>query len=282
MSDSLLQQAKAFVDRYSTSISNDQFFVIDETILEKIVEVAQITKKDRVLEVGTGLGFLTQKLAEKAGEVCTIEIDERFKPLLTKAANNVEIIWGDAYQLINTKEFRASQKSPTKMVANIPYSKAQNMLHNYTNYPWYEGDLVWLAPITLAEKVNQEPILGAYFRAEIIQEVPKTAFYPQPNTLSAIIYFHRVPDPILTKHFSFYFRRSLYNHEHVKVKNAIREGIIHAAIDLKNIIVSKKQAKTLLAELLIPEEELEKLTNNIRPEYYFEIPKKLKSWFDSL
>lgn len=279
MSNTLLQRAKIFLSFTDSSASNDQFFVIDESILDKIIEVAQLNQEDRVLEVGTGLGFLTEKLAVKAKEVMTIEIDEKFKPFLVDLPKNVEIIWGDAYKLLNDKKFLARQQSPTKTVSNIPYSQAQNMLHNYTNSSWYPGDLVWLAPITLAKKVNQEHILGAYFKAEIISEVPKTAFYPQPNTLSAIIYFQRIPDPIKTKDFAIYFRRWLYNHERLKVKNAIREGIINAVRDLKQKKVTKNQARSLIAKLQIPETELEKLTNNIQPKYYFEIPERLKKWY---
>ena len=79
-----------------------------------------------------------------------------------------------------------------------------------------------------------------------------------------------------------YFRRWLYNHEGWKVKNAIREGIIGAAAELKEVRITKNEAKKLMLKLEIPDKELNKLTNNIRPEYYFEIPQKLEDWFGSL
>lgn len=156
------------------------------------------------------------------------------------------------------------------------------MLHNYTNGSWYRGDLVWLAPASLAEKVNHEAILGAYFQAEVKEIIPNAAFYPSPHTTSAIIYFHRLPDPAGTGNLQIYLRRWLYNHEHLKVKNAVREGVVRAAKDLKGKFVSKNQARQLMESLNIPPAELEKLTNNIRPEYYFSIPEKLKGWLDKL
>jgi len=264
------------------NLSKDQFFLIDIDVIKKMADIAQITKEDRVLEIGTGLGFLTRELATRAKEVITIEIDERFEPILKNLPNNTKTIYGDAYRLLNNKNFRAEVKPPTKTVSSIPYSQAQNMLHNYTNATWYQRDLVWLAPISLADKVNNESILGAYFTAKVVQTVPKTAFYPQPNTSSAIIYFKRLADPKKTKNFAIYFRRWLYNHEGWKVKNALREGIIKTAYDLSGTIVTKNKAKQLMSKLGIPDNELEKLTNNIQPKYYFEIPQKIESWFNTL
>jgi len=254
------------------NLSKDQFFLIDTKVIKKIVDIAQITKKDKVLEIGAGLGFLTHELALRAKEVITIEIDRQFETILKNLPSNVKVTYGDAYHLLNSKSFRAETKPPTKTVSSIPYSQAQNMLHNYTNSLWYQKDLVWLAPTSLANKVNNEPILGAYFTAEVIETVPKSAFYPQPNTASAIIYFKRIIDPKKTKNFTIYFRRWLYNHENWRVKNVLREGIVKAAYDLKGIRITKNEAKRLISSLGIPNRELNKLTNNIRPEYYFEIP----------
>jgi len=275
---------KKLLDKHQIkpNLSKDQFFLVGMDVIKKMIDIAQITKKDRVLEVGAGLGFLTRELAFKAEEVIAIEIDKGFEPILKNLPDNVRVIYGDAYRLLNNKSFRTKVKPPTKTVSSIPYSQSQNMLHNYTNATWYQGDLVWLAPTSLADKVNNEPILGAYFAAEVVEAVPKTAFYPQPNTSSAIIYFKRIADPKKTKNFMIYFRRWLYNHESWKVKNAIREGLIKAANDLKGSTVTKNGARKLISSLEIPDNELDKLTNNIRLEYYFDIPQKLGSWFNNL
>ncbi len=260
----------------------DQYFLIDSNVIKKVADIANITKEDRVLEIGPGLGFLTRELASRAKGVVAIEIDKRFEPILKSLPKNVEVIYGDAYRLLNDRGFLRSVKPPTKTVSNIPYSQAQNMLHNYTNYTWYRGDLVWVAPTSLANKVNKEPILGAYFTAEVIEYIPKTAFYPQPKTASAIIYFRRISDPKKLIDFAIYFRRWLYNHEEWKVKNALREGLINAAYDLKGVRVTKNQVREVISTLGIPETELDKLTNNIRPEYYFDIPEKLIRWYEGL
>lgn len=280
--DSLLLQSRNFLKNNPANVAKDQFFLIDPKVISKLIASAHVTSDDRVLEIGPGLGFITAELSKLAKEVVAIEIDERFRPFLNTLPTNVEIQYGNAYQLINNKQFREKTKPFTKVVSGIPYSQAQNMLHNYTNYAWYQGDLVWLAPKSLAEKVNREPILGAFFKAEIVIDVPKTAFFPQPNTTSAIINFKRIEDPIHSKNFELYLRQYFYNHEHIKVKNMLRESIIDAAWDLKHKKVTKKQARELVTALAISEEESEMLTYNIKPHYYFSIPKTLLNWFNGI
>ncbi len=282
MDANFLDQVKKFGQENGLKVTRDQFFIVNPQVLSQMADVARVNKNDRVLEIGPGLGFLTWELANRAKEVLAIEIDERFKPYLSTLPKNVEVIYGDAYRLLNDREFLSRTRPPTKTVSSIPYSQAQNMLHNYTNGSWYQGDLVWLAPLSLVNKTNIEPILGAYFKAELVKIVSQNDFYPQPHTTSAIILFKRIPDPLETKNFQIYFRRWLYNHEDQKVKNALREGIIHTARDLKNSKATKKQVEKLVESLKIPPEQLELLTNNIRPQYYFEIPEKLLTWFNSL
>lgn len=282
MDTSLLDQIKKYEQQNSLRVAWDQYFIINPEVFSKIIDIAQINKNDIVLEVGPGLGFLTRELAKIANEVLAIEIDQKFKPYLSDLPSNTNLIFDDAYKLLNNKQFTSGIKRPTKVVSNIPYSRAQNMLHNYTNSSWYQGDLVWLAPVSLVHKVNNEFILSAYFKAELIEIVEKDDFYPEPNTTSGILLFRRIPDPLITKDFQIYFRRWLYNHEVWKVKNVLREGIINAAMDLKNMKITKKQAKEQVDHLNIPLEQLEVLTNNIKPQYYFEIPEKLLYWFNEL
>jgi len=270
-----LARVNQFLEHHHASVSRDQFFLIDPSVGQQLIKVAGITADDRVLEVGPGLGFITELLAAQAESVLAIELDKRLKPWLKSLPTNVEVVWGDAYRLLNDPVFQQNHRPPTKTVSSVPYSQAQNMLHNYTNWPWYQGDVVWLAPSSFAQRVNEEPILGAYFEAEMITEVPKTAFYPQPNTMSAIIYLHRIPDPMSTKRFDLWFRRWLYNHEDRKVRNALREGIIEGFRVFYQQRVTKKQAMEMIAYLDLPASQLEKLTNNLRPEYYFSIPEKI-------
>lgn len=278
----LLSTVKEFIYRHPPDIAKDQFFLVDLEVIKFLIDSAAVTADDRVLEVGPGLGFITKELSRRAKEVLAIEIDRRFEPYLNKLPRNVTVIYGDAYRLLNDKSFLEKVPSPTKTVSAIPYSQAQNMLHNYTNNPWFRGDLNWLGPLSFVNKVNQESLLGAYFKGEILRKVPRRAFYPQPKTSSGILYFKRIADPRKSGDFSIYLRRWLYNHEHWKLKNALREGLIRAARDLKKVFLTKNQARDLIADLNLPKEDLEKLTANIAPDYYFQLPERLGHWFSLL
>jgi 16S rRNA (adenine1518-N6/adenine1519-N6)-dimethyltransferase len=272
---SLLHRAQSFVSQHQADLSKDQFFCVDKYVFETMIEAAEISPADSVLEIGPGLGLLTEYLSSKAKHVLTIEIDTRFRSYLDTLPINVEVLYDDAYKLLTNNSSLLLDRTITKTVSNIPYSQAQNILHGYAN-SLYQGDIVWLAPLSLVDKVNNEPILGAYFKARCIAEIPKTAFLPQPNTQSAILYFQRIPDPLKTRRVDVYLRRYFYNNEHVKVKNMLREAIISAARDFKQKRVTKNEARQIVDSLSLSSEELEKQTSNIRPDLYFSITKRLE------
>ena len=102
-----------------------QNFLIDENIVRKIVEAGNVHKNDTVLEIGPGIGTMTQVLAEAAGKVYSVEIDKKLIPVLAKTledCNNVEIIQGDILKTDIPGLLRTNlQKNPLKIVANLPY-----------------------------------------------------------------------------------------------------------------------------------------------------------------
>lgn len=191
----LLKKAKNYFKYNQTSQKEDLAFLVDSQVIEKLIQVAKIGPRDRVLEIGPGLGFITKAIAKKAKHVLAVEIDRGFKIYLSNLNNNIDIFFADIKKLLNDKTFLKRTKIPTKAVSNIPYSQAQDILLAFTKSKWYKGDLVWIAPTSFADKINNEPVLGAYFKAAVIEKIPNTAFYPQPNTDSAIIYFKRIPNP---------------------------------------------------------------------------------------
>ena len=104
----------------------DQNFMIDEDILDRIVSMSDLSKKDTVLEIGAGTGLLTKKLARKAGKVIAIEIDETLKTHLKKnlsGAKNVQLVFGNALTKIKHHRFN-------KIVSNIPYSISEPLIQN--------------------------------------------------------------------------------------------------------------------------------------------------------
>lgn len=100
----------------------DQFFLMDETVIKKTVDFADLKKSDTVLEVGAGTGNLTSELAKKAGRVIAFEIDTKFKPFLSKLPKNVEVHYENAWEYIQLHGKWKKKKEYNKVVSNLPYS----------------------------------------------------------------------------------------------------------------------------------------------------------------
>lgn len=175
-----------------------QNFLVDENILGKIVAAAELTKSDSVLEIGPGIGTLTQKLAERAGRVYAVEIDGRLLPVLRETLGeypNLELIHQDALAL-DYKEICAH--GPLKMVANLPYYAATPLLYKLLKEQRGCFSLiVCMLQKEVAGRIAALPGTAEYgalsvicrYASEVneVFEVPRTVFFPRPDVSSAII-----------------------------------------------------------------------------------------------
>ena len=121
------QETIAVLNKYQFTFQKKfgQNFLIDTHVLDKIIRAADITKDDFVLEIGPGIGTMTQYLAEAAGEVCAVEIDKNLIPILQdtlKDYDNVTVINNDILKVdIRKMADEKNQGRPIKVVANLPY-----------------------------------------------------------------------------------------------------------------------------------------------------------------
>ena len=176
-----------------------QNFLIDNSVLQKIINAAKLSKNDTILEIGPGLGILTFELAGKTKQVIAVEKDERMCEALQKlldAGNvrNVEIINEDILKIQNSK-FKIQNY---KLVANLPYYIVSPVIRMFLENPPAGGKpelMVLMIQKEVAQRICAKPgqmsILAVavqfYSQPEIISEVLKTSFYPQPKVDSAII-----------------------------------------------------------------------------------------------
>ncbi|MCD8171653.1 MAG: 16S rRNA (adenine(1518)-N(6)/adenine(1519)-N(6))-dimethyltransferase RsmA [Clostridiales bacterium] len=186
-----------------------QNFLIDTHVLDKIISAAGITKEDCVLEIGPGIGTMTQYLAEHAGRVVAVEIDTNLLPILEetlKGYDNVTVINNDILKLdINKLVDEYNGGRPIKVVANLPYYITTPIIMGL-----FEGD-VPIDNVTVmvqkeaADRMQVGPgskdygalSLAVQYYAEpyIVANVPPNCFIPRPNVGSAVIRLTRYKEP---------------------------------------------------------------------------------------
>ncbi len=178
-----------------------QNFLIDSNILGVIGRAAELSEGDVVLEVGGGLGVLSEYLAQRAGHVHVVEIDERLREALSDATDphaNVTVHWADAMAL----ELSALDPAPNKVVANLPYGVAAGLLlRSVEELP---SVAVWVAMVQreVGQRLAAAPGTGAYgvpsvlaqldCQVAVLRAVPRSVFYPVPNVDSVLVQLRRV------------------------------------------------------------------------------------------
>jgi 16S rRNA (adenine1518-N6/adenine1519-N6)-dimethyltransferase len=170
-----------------------QNFLISEQVLDEIVQIAQIKKSDTIIEVGPGLGVLTQELVKKSENVLAVEKDKRFITLLKKyfrSEKNLQIIEQDALRF-NFENI----KGDYKIVANIPYYLTSHLLQVLLALKHTPSRMVLMVQKEVAERLTAKPgalsILGIsvqiFADVSIEANVPKENFWPKPKVDSCII-----------------------------------------------------------------------------------------------
>jgi len=237
-----------------------QNFLIDSSVLEHILNHSEINKEDLVLEIGPGIGTLTEALCEKAGFVIAIEIDDNLIPILKdnlSEMKNFSLLHGDALK-VDFQELLSEHPefSSVKVVANLPYYITTPILMSLLEKKLPFRSITVMVQKEVALRMKASPgtkdygalslAVQYYSIPEIVQEVPPHCFIPRPNVSSTVIHLqlHKkapvsVKDPALlfkTVKFSFMQRRKT-------LVNALSSGF-H---------LDKKRLQDMLGSLSYPE-----------------------------
>lgn len=187
-----------------------QNFLTEPNILRKIVETASIDQETNVLEVGPGIGALTEQLAQNGHQVLAFEIDDRLIPVLKDTLapySNVTIIHQDILQadLSTIIKTEFSDDLPIKVVANLPYYITTPILMHFLEAQVPIAEMVVMLQKEVADRISAKPGTKAYgslsiavqyyMEAKVAFIVPKTVFVPQPNVDSAILKLTRREKP---------------------------------------------------------------------------------------
>ena len=255
---------KAVLERHGFTFKKSfgQTFLTDTNILQKIVDTAEIDKNVNVIEIGPGIGALTEFLTENAAEVMAFEIDERLVPILEDTLrdhDNVKVINEDVLKAdlqTRVKEFE-NPNLPIKVVANLPYYITTPILMHLIESKIPFAEFVVMMQKEVADRISAEPNTKAYgslsiavqyyMTAKVAFVVPRTVFVPAPNVDSAILKMTRRKQPLVeVKDEDFFFRvskasfvhrrKTLWNNltshfgKSEEVKNKLEQALENAAI----------------------------------------------------
>ncbi len=201
-------KTQELVKKYNFKFSKSlgQNFLVDDSVLSDIVNGAEVSNEDFVIEIGPGVGTLTAQLLMKAKRVTAIELDNDLIPILQKelgANENFDLIHKDALK-VDFNELIGDEKS-VKLVANLPYYVTTPIILKLLKDGYKFKSLTIMIQKEVAERINAEPdckeygalsvLVQYYCNTSIIRKVPPTCFIPRPKVESIVIKLDRLEEP---------------------------------------------------------------------------------------
>ncbi|AEH61123.1 dimethyladenosine transferase [Methanosalsum zhilinae DSM 4017] len=252
--------------------SHDQHFLVDNRILERIIEESRIGPEDVVLEIGAGVGNLTEKIASKAKKTIAIELDPNLVDVLHDRFGDheeIQIISGDVLEV----EFPPFNK----VVANLPYSISSPVTFKLLRYDFDLGVLMYqyefarrMVACTGSEDYSRLSVATQYYAdAEIIMKIPASAFSPPPKVMSAVVKLVPRPFPykVVDESFFFKFITAVFGQRRKKLKNSIMNNS-------SKLGLNKEDVKEMIIQL--PQDIIDKRPENLSPFELADIANGLK------
>ena len=235
-----------------------QNFLIDTHVLDKIIRESGITKEDCVLEIGPGIGTMTQYLAENAREVVAVEIDDHLIPILEdtlSAYDNVTVIHNDILKVdIGKIVEEKNAGKPIKVVANLPYYITTPIIMGLFESHVPLKSITIMVQKEVADRMQVGPgtkdygalslAVQYYAEPEIVANVPPNCFMPRPNVGSAVIRLTRYDNPpvdVKDEKFMFALIRASFNQR--------RKTLVNGLTNASNLKVTKEQILGALEEM---------------------------------
>ena len=239
MEASLAYKTKKIVEKYGFSFKKNfgQNFLVDERVLGKIVSSAEISKDDVVIEVGPGIGTLTQALAKEAYKVVAVEIDTTLVPILGELLSdfdNIEIINEDILKVdVNAIAEKYLDKK-IKMVANLPYYITTPIIMNVLENHIPVESITVMIQKEVAYRMKAQPstkdygslslAVQYYCEPYLVANVPQNCFMPRPNVDSAVIKLTVMDKPkvqVNNEKFMFEFIKAAFSQRRKTLVNCI-------------------------------------------------------------
>ncbi|MDM5331779.1 16S rRNA (adenine(1518)-N(6)/adenine(1519)-N(6))-dimethyltransferase RsmA [Ureibacillus composti] len=238
-------RTKEILNKYGFSFKKSlgQNFLIDPNILRNIVSHANLTKNSGAIEIGPGIGALTEHLAREAKKVVAFEIDQRLLPVLEDTLspyNNVKVVHSDILKAdvpaVIAEEMQGIED--IMVVANLPYYVTTPILMKLLNDRLPIRGFVVMMQKEVADRITAKPgtkeygslsiAIQYYVSAEVAMVVPKTVFMPQPNVDSAVIRLIRHEEPpvkVIDEDFLFEVTRASFAQRRKTILNNLQSGL---------------------------------------------------------
>lgn len=243
-----------------------QNFLIDANILEKIIASAEITKEDCVIEIGPGIGTMTQYLAENAREVVAVEIDKNLIPILEetlKEYENVSILNEDILKVdLNRLAKEKNGGRQIKVVANLPYYITTPIIMGLFKSHVSLSSITIMVQKEVADRMQVGPgtkdygalslAVQYYAKPEIMLNVPPACFMPRPNVGSTVIRLTRFEEPPVKtqdERKMFSIIRAAFNQRRKTLANALTNGLAYTNEEGKVIHVSRREICEALEQM---------------------------------
>lgn len=234
---------KEIINKYSFAFQKKfgQNFLIDSNVLESIIRGAEITKDDFVLEIGPGIGTMTQYLCEAARQVVAVEIDKMLIPILEDTLSeydNVEVINQDVLKVdIKSLAEEKNNGKPIKVVANLPYYITTPIIMGLFESGVPIDSITIMAQKEVADRMQTGPgskdygalslAVQYYATAKVILNVSATCFMPRPNVDSAVIKLTRHKEPtvnVADEKLMFKIIRASFNQRRKTLVNGLKNS----------------------------------------------------------
>ena len=214
-----------------------QHFLVDRSVLRRIVEAADLSCGDTVVEIGPGRGVLTRELARRAGRVVAVEIDRGLVDVLEgrlSESPGVEVVWADARTV--DLESLVPPDAPYKVVANLPYYSASPIVRRFLGAAHKPALMVVMVQREVAQSMAAAPgrmglmsvAVQLYGRPRIVCSVPPRSFRPAPKVTSAVVRIDVLPAPAVeldSEERFFTLVRAAFSAPRKQLRNSLSHGL---------------------------------------------------------
>jgi 16S rRNA (adenine1518-N6/adenine1519-N6)-dimethyltransferase len=267
--ESLLTRTKKLLKAYDLHARKGlaQHFLVDGGVVKQILNAAELSSSDTIVEVGPGLGVLTEELVKSAGKVIAIELDQHLTELLKErmtSYSNLIVINGDMLKTDPTQLLESCGIIDYKVVANLPYYITGAVIRHFLEASMKPRMMVLMVQREVAKQITAKPgemsLLSVsvqfYGAPKIAAKVPARAFYPTPEVDSAVLRIDVYPQPkVAVDNANEFFRlvKAGFSTNRKQLVNSLANGLVLPKAEIlplleKSSIDPKRRAETLTIE----------------------------------